>query len=530
MGKRRSRIITIAVFLGILGAALPIIAASYLAWYIAVQRVQKRLEQVAGLTIMRATGTFADAKAALDKVVATPLAPCSDAHVALMRTLTVDTPSVEEIGYFEKGLLKCTSWGRTSGAFAESPTDFHTEDGIEVSIHVKPAISGGRPVMALRSGAYNALVVPSRLVDVLIDDGISIALANEDGTIIQTLNAPDREAVSSLVAGRSKGMTDSDLFATARREGMVAVATKQRSQVANGLNSERMLMLPIGLVSAIFTVGVVIWLSRRRLSPLAELEIAVRKCEFVVHYQPIIALNSGICVGAEALVRWRRPDGTLIKPDLFIPLAEETGLIMPITDQVIEAVISDMKSTLIDDRSLHIAINLCAADIKSGRILDILETKLRQSGVRPEQIWLEATERGFIDIEAARSTLARARGRGHSVAIDDFGTGYSSLQYLQGLPMDALKIDKSFIDTIGRDTATSSVTPHIIEMAKTLGLFTVAEGIETKEQADHLQALGVDFGQGWFYAKPMPAEDFIVYHRQTQDKYGTAPEIIRVSQ
>lgn len=240
-------------------------------------------------------------------------------------------------------------------------------------------------------------------------------------------------------------------------------------------------------------------------------------------------LKTGICVGAEALVRWRRPDGTLVRPDLFVPLAEESGLIMPITDQVIDAVIADLRKVLVEDRTLHIAINLCADDIKSGRVLAVIASKLQHTDIRPEQIWLEATERGFIDINAAKVTLAEARQHGHSVAIDDFGTGYSSLQYLQGLPLDALKIDKSFVDTVGKDTATSSVTSHIIGMAKALGLFTVAEGIEAEDQRDYLEGQGVDFGQGWLFAKALPASEFLAYHRLTKQKYGASPEIIKAA-
>ena len=115
------------------------------------------------------------------------------------------------------------------------------------------------------------------------------------------------------------------------------------------------------------------------------------------------------------------------------------------------------------------------------------------------------------------------------MAIDDFGTGYSSLQYLQGLPLDALKIDKSFVDTVGKDTATSSVTSHIIGMAKALGLFTVAEGIEAEDQRDYLEGQGVDFGQGWLFAKALPASEFLAYHRHTKQKYGASPEIIKAA-
>jgi sensor c-di-GMP phosphodiesterase-like protein len=215
-------------------------------------------------------------------------------------------------------------------------------------------------------------------------------------------------------------------------------------------------------------------------------------------------------------VRWKRPDGSLVRPDLFIPLAEESGLITAITDQVIALVVFDLNSLLVADRSVHIAINLSAADVGTERVLPIIAKALQHTGIQPQQIWLEATERGFVDIEAARSALARARELGHAVAIDDFGTGYSSLSHLEGLPLDALKIDKAFIDTISTNSATSSVTPHIIDMAKTLKLTIVAEGVETQAQADYLVERGVEYGQGWLFAKPMPAPEFIAYCRQAE--------------
>ncbi len=137
------------------------------------------------------------------------------------------------------------------------------------------------------------------------------------------------------------------------------------------------------------------------------------------------------------------------------------------------------------------------------------------------------TERGLVDIDAARATLLDARDLGHAVAIDDFGTGYSSLQYLQGLPMDALKIDKSFVDTIGRDTATSSVILHIISMSQELGLITTAEGIETEEQAAFLRLKDVDFAQGWLFSKAIPSQDFIQFHEDRKARYGPAREIVR---
>jgi len=230
----------------------------------------------------------------------------------------------------------------------------------------------------------------------------------------------------------------------------------------------------------------------------------------------------GVVAGAAVVLR--RPDGSLVRPDLFIPLAEDTGLIEALTDQVMDNVIADMRDLLVQDRSAHIAINLAAEDVSSGRALKVLTQKLQGTGIHPQQIWLEATERGFIDIQRARNSLAATRRAGHCVAIDDFGVGYSSLHYLQQLPLDALKIDKSFIDAIGTDSATSPVTSHIIDMAKTLGLFTVAEGVEAPAQLAYLQSRQVEFGQGWLFSKPLPPEAFAAFHWQRKEQYGKARE------
>ncbi|MDH7804112.1 MULTISPECIES: EAL domain-containing protein [unclassified Rhizobium] len=529
MEARRSRIIALGVLLGVLGAVIPIATMAYTSWVIAVRKDQDTLKVLASQVIQRASDTFKDAKGVLDAAEAAHLPPCSTEHIELMRRLTMNAPSVEEVGYFEDGHLKCTSWGITEGFFPKSRTEYTTPDGMEVAVRIEPTVSQGTRMTALHFGAHNVLVAPSRFVDILIDDSMSLALTTEQGVLINQLNAPAPQLVKELLGEPKRGMTDEVIYAVSRGDGLAAIAMEPRANITAKVRGEQIFYLPAGAIIAAFLVGTVIWLSRNRLSPLTELGIAVQKREFIVHYQPIVELKTGICIGAEALVRWRRPDGFLVRPDLFIPLAEESGLILAITDQVVDAIVTDLRKVLVEDRTLHIAVNLCAEDVASGRILTVIEEKLKHTGIRPEQIWLEATERGFIDIEAAKITLAEARQRGHSVAIDDFGTGYSSLQYLQGLPMDALKIDKSFVDTVGKDTATSSVTSHIIGMAKALGLFTVAEGIETEEQAEYLKAQGVDFGQGWLFSKALPVNEFVAYHRLTKKKYGASPEIIQAA-
>ncbi|MDK1388704.1 EAL domain-containing protein [Sinorhizobium sp. 8-89] len=522
----RQRVVIVAVALAVIGAIVPIAAMLYVSWNLAVRSEQDRLELFAERAITRANRSFAEARLVLFTIADSGVEPCSPDHIARMRLAVFDSRAVEEMGYFENRLLRCTSWGVTEGAVEQAGADYVTPDGIAVTIRIQPAVSGGKPMMALHHRNYNVLVDPLRFVDVILDEDITLAIVGANGTLVSALNAPDPALIKSIIAAPRTGIDENNLFAVARRDGWLAIATAPRTGMRKDLRRQQMMLLPVGAFIAAFIVGIVYWLSKKRLSPLGELTLAVQNREFIVHYQPIVALKTHICVGAEALVRWRRPDGSIVRPDLFIPLAEESGLILPITDQVIQAVVSDLGKLLVADRGLHIAINLSVSDLKTGRFLSVIENALDHTGIHNEQIWLEMTERGLMDIESARETITAARARGHMVAIDDFGTGYSSLQYLQGLPLDALKIDKTFIDTVGRDTATSSVTPHIIDMARTLSLVAVAEGVKTKEQADSLAALGVAFGQGWFFARPLPLEEFIAFYHQSKQQYGASPDVL----
>ncbi|ASU40986.1 hypothetical protein hmeg3_23585 [Herbaspirillum sp. meg3] len=509
----RSRIIVVTGLATILCATLPLASMLYFSWKRAVSEEQGRLAVYAQRAILRSNISLDEIRSALHALEPLTMQPCSEQHIARMRQLTVNTRSIEEIGYFEHGVLKCTSWGHAEKYAEQTPVDFVTADGMQVSLRMMPAITQGNTMVAFHYHSHNVLTVPSRFADVIVEPGIQLATATDKGYVLGDLNGPDALLIRDVIANPVNSIDDDNLIAIARGPGLIAVALEPRSFLFHRMHRQQLMLLPVGLLIAALMIAVVIWAVRRRLSPLGELSLAVKKREFIVYYQPIIELETGLCIGAEALVRWQRPDGSMVRPDLFIPLAEESGLILPITDQVITHVVADLRATLAAERHLHIAINLSADDIKTGRALASVQAALRNTDIEPQQIWLEATERGFMDVNSARVTLSNARAAGHAVAIDDFGTGYSSLSYLQSLPLDSLKIDKSFIDTIGTDSATSSVTPHIIGMAKTLKLKIVAEGVETQEQADYLRKHEVEFVQGWLYAKAMPATEFIAYYQ-----------------
>ncbi len=206
----------------------------------------------------------------------------------------------------------------------------------------------------------------------------------------------------------------------------------------------------------------------------------------------------------------------IVLPDQFIPLAEASGLISPLTDLVIECALKEMGPLLQGDDDLHVSINIPAVDMESGCFLPGLAAAISMAGIAPAQIWLEVTERGFINVSAATKAMTMARNAGYRILVDDFGMGYSILSMLEGLPLDALKIDKSFIGAIGGDAAQSIVTPHIIAMAHELKFSIIAEGIETIDQVNYLKSANVQFGQGWLYSEALPLERFIRYYELTR--------------
>ena len=247
-----------------------------------------------------------------------------------------------------------------------------------------------------------------------------------------------------------------------------------------------------------------------RLELEVDLQRALGGGEFVLHYQPVVRLADGGIVGAEALVRWQHPTRGLIPPGGFIELAEETGLIVPMGLQVLGAAVAQAARWTGGDRpDLRISVNLSSRQLDLPSIADDVALVLLTGGLAPDKLCLEITESALLhDPSAAMAQLTRLRDLGVRIALDDFGTGYSSLSYLEKLPVDVLKIDRSFVRQLRVDTTRLAVVRAIIDLAKALDLDVVAEGIEDRREAELLEGLGCEMAQGYLFSRPVTTRAF----------------------
>ncbi len=503
----------VAVVAGTL-ALLPVVGSLVYTYRSAINRAQAQAEEVARQVADHVYGVLWSAEGALADLAYFARSGCSAELLREFRNKAAALYAMRGFGYVDAdGYLTCTSFGKL-----EQPVKIR-----EIELAIKPEgsmvwfvppveteFAPGISVIVLhnlRDGSMiNVLFPPELLLSTLLPDALG-----DDGFVRVTMQGVELSALGARPLATEDALsvtTDVGLFDTQ------VTATATRSWALSGWRQNLTLNGVIGgFVGLVLAVGGA-HLAGRRSSITDELKDALDNHEFEVHYQPVVDLQNDRCVGAEALLRWRHPQRGLVPPDLFIALAEETGAIIPITRWIMNQVGEDMGPLLQAHTDFHIAINLAPAHFANLDVVADAKEVAEACGIDPGQLLFEVTERGLVDDAGCRQVIDALGELGSEVAIDDFGTGYSSLAYVEKFRLDYLKIDKAFVSTIGTEAASAGLSAIIIEMANQLGLRIIAEGVETEAQMIYLRDRGVTNAQGWYFAKPLPAADFLDFARR----------------
>lgn len=500
----------------ILSVLLPVGLSIWLAHQQVETSFIEELDTYSSRVAIRANKVATQGKDALQELERWQGAACSEAHLMEMRRVSYSYRYIQEVVYIDNNVPQCSSLEH------ESPPDTFPEpgkiskDGYRVWLTSHNDLGIIRYMVAMGTAHYVVMIDPASFIDVIpysswqIDAAI---IGNAHNVVITSSDEIAQGIITRLQKTPGEHIENNGIIydILPLPEMNISIITwASTKMLQKGWNRQVFIWLPLGLVIGLLAAMFVLRILRRIQSPHHRLQDAIENRDICVHYQPIVSLANGKIVGAEALARWPQTDGSWLSPDSFIPLAQQTGLSEPLTLLIIRSVFEDMGDWLRQHPQQHISINLESTVLTSEKIPQLLRDMINHYQVNPRQIALELTEREFADPKTSAPIISRYREAGHEIYLDDFGTGYSSLSYLQDLDVDILKIDKSFVDALEY----KNVTPHIIEMAKTLKLKMVAEGIETSKQEEWLRQHGVHYGQGWLYSKALPKEDFLRWAEQ----------------
>ncbi len=526
--KTRRLILFIAAAVSI--AVVPTALALAVTYGAAVEHARARLGDVAARTAERVRTVLWSAEGVLSSVdYAARQKGCSGDLVSTFAAAAATYDWIRGLSFMNAdGRLACTSYGAFDPPMPVPDRQLSllgdAGSAVRFTAPYNTAFMPGSSILAvhdLSRGRYKgarviAAIAPSELLAAA--DAAALGAAGR----VQVLMG------GTVLAGAGPGTTTSakEWLSVNRDVGLFAAQVEVAAGRDWALAGWRRTAVPIAAAGAaaaiVFVIGAV-RLAGRRASMRDDLRDALENGELAVHYQPVIDLQLDRCVGAEALIRWTQSSGAMISPDVFIQLAEDTGDIVPMTHWLMNRVGEELGSRLREDEHFHIAINLAPvhfSDVRVSAAADASAVAAR-GGFPLSRLQFEITERALVDEERCKAVIAALHEQGNEVSIDDFGTGYSSLSYVGTFPVNALKIDKAFVKTIGSDAVSAGLADIIVEMARTLGLEVIAEGVETEAQAAHLRARGVDYAQGWLYAKPLPADEFLIFLDRYNAQSGT---------
>jgi sensor c-di-GMP phosphodiesterase-like protein len=518
-----------------LATLLPIGASVLLARQQARARQEQRALFYARDVLRRSEDTSKQIADAFRLMASTPDRPrCSQARRQVMQRIDAASSYIQFVGRLDRGRIVCASYGEFEVPLELGKPDLISDKGLAIWLDIQFPFAADKRFIGIGNDRFVAVIHKSLPVDTTVAErDVSLAVISLAGQ--RTMSTRGRflpawmPKPGDLAPGTQKTrLIGRNVVSQVRSRGfdLAAVAALNEEDYGRELALFAKILVPIGVLTGLLLAYTVTRVAKGQMSLPAVIRSGLRNREFFVVFQPVVRLQDRAWVGAEALIRWKRPDGQVIRPDLFIPAAEETGLIHSLTTEVLRLVEPTLAALARRDDDLFLSVNLSRQDLHEAGMETLLHELIARSGARASQLHLEITERGLTDMDDARLMIDRMRAKGLCVAVDDFGTGYSSLSELGRLNLDMIKIDKAFVDTIDGATVTSQVAAHIVEMAHALSLGMIAEGIERDAQAQILESWHVLYGQGYLFAKPMSSRAFLegLVRQDRTGRPGEAPE------
>jgi len=453
-----------------------------------------------------------DAVAAkLNALAARGIDSCAPANVELLRQAVFASGPVKELALVSpSGQTLCTDVGGSfvpRDVLASAATSSHDlmldvvnlvgrDDHLLrvrlMSPQRKPAIAALVPIdLLLPRIAPDGAPLPGYVRITLADGTLVGASGDETGAVMQ----------SDYVSGRARS----------ERYGPIAAVTMKRGGTIASYDDLRRIGIVVSAMFALTILMVAMFLPwRQRHNPVAEIEAALIADEFVPYYQPIIDMKTGRLLGTEVLVRWRKPDGTIVAPGMFIPLVESSGFILDLTRSLMRQVRNEVGTVMGGRPNMYVTFNIAPRHFAESAVLNDVGSIFEGSPVSLSQIVLEITERFEIEnLAATRRVIAALQGLGCRVALDDVGTGHNGLSYILKLGVDIIKIDRLFVEALKNERHAQAIVETLVTLARDLRMQIVAEGVERIDQVEYLREHGITAGQGYLFAPPLPGPAFI---------------------
>jgi sensor c-di-GMP phosphodiesterase-like protein len=470
-------------------------------------------------TVALVEARIAQALAILDDLAARRINSCTPDHIDALRQATFATTPVKELSIIAPdGGTLCSDLGTTPER-RETISSESAGEGTEALLEVLRLADRPGQAVRIRRATKNGengiaalvpaeLLIPEDFPQTATQSGplaTNSRIATRGGTIIREHIMHPQTQPEGMGADALAERLPSTRYA------VEATIWLPRSSLAPQEDELRMLgaLVTGGLALVIF--GFLLLMPKQPPdNPIIAIEEGLKAGEFVPYYQPIMDIRTGELRGAEVLARWRKPDGSVLLPASFIPLAESSGIMLDFTRTIMRQVAKDLGRTLAQRPGLRVSFNVIAAHLANEEIIDDINLIFGYSPLRLSQIVLEMTERQPIEsLEETRRVIAALQRLGVQIAIDDVGAGHSGLSYMLKLGVDIIKIDKMFIDSLGVDGNSAAIVRTLIELAQSLRMEIVAEGVETFEQVMQLRNLGIRAAQGHVFAPPLPSSSFI---------------------